>query len=400
MKLLFVHEVSYLKKPIYEMHEFPELLSRRGHEVTFFDFDEGRKFWKNNSISPRGVRVPGRVLKDTQIKLEGPTQLGLPGFDRMFAVLSSIPKLFRLIRDQRFDVIILYAVPTYGVQTILLARRFRIPVVFRALDVSHKIRSTILSPFIKMIEKFVYSNVTAISANNPTMNEYCISLASQEVASYVDFPPLDVSHFERGPGHSKTTTDLGILPSDKVVVYMGSFFYFSGLRQALTKFAERSKESTNLKFLLIGGGEQANELRELAQNLSVEDRVIFTGFVPYSDLPRYLEVASIAINPLVPSLVANAALPNKVLQYLASGLHVVSTPLKGLSKVFKGSKNISWAQTSELVMDEAVNYLLGPNLSAPNSTVKTPPEDLARFLPAKAAENFERTLFALRLKKK
>jgi glycosyltransferase involved in cell wall biosynthesis len=395
MKLLFVHEVNYLKKPVYEIHEFPELLVRLGHEVTFLDFDEGRKFWKTGSANLRGGRISGRVLRDIQIQLERPMQLGIPGFDRLFVTLSAIPKLFRILSTQRFDVIILYAVPTYGVQTIFLARLFGIPVVFRALDVSHKIRLSFLSPIIKVVEKFVYGNATAISSNNPAMNEYCGSLASKEVPTHVDFPPLDVCHFKRELGNSKVATSLGITSSDKVVAYMGTFFYFSGLQQALTQFAERSKECPNLKFLLIGGGEQANELHALTKKLRMEDKVIFTGFIPYSDLPRYLEVANVAINPLVPSLVANVAFPNKVLQYLASGLPVVSTPLDGIVRVFKNSKNISWGQTPELVMDSAVNYLLGLDLSSINTISDKLPEDLSRFLPTRAAERFECTLLSV-----
>ena len=38
MKILVLHEIDYLEKVIYEIHEFPELLARAGHEVTFFHF--------------------------------------------------------------------------------------------------------------------------------------------------------------------------------------------------------------------------------------------------------------------------------------------------------------------------------------------------------------------------
>lgn len=392
MKILFVHEVSYLKKPIYEMHEFPELLANLGHEITFFEFDEGRKFWEKGPKAPESRRVSGRVVPNVSIQLERPFQLGLPGLDRLFVILSSIPRLLRLAKVQGFDVIVLYAVPTYGVQTTLLAKAFGIPLVFRALDVSHKIRSSLLAPLIKLVERFVYKNSNAISANNPAMKDYCRALGGSEFATTVDFPPLDVGHFERGHGKSELAPSLGILPSDKVVVYMGTFFYFSGLKQVLHQFAERSKQIADVKLLLIGGGEQAKDLHELTQRLGLVGKVIFTGFVPYAELPKYLGVADVAINPLIPSLVANTAFPNKVLQYLASGLHVVSTPLTGLSKVFGVSKNLTWGQTPELVMDGAFNYLFEQNEDSRNSFQGSRTEDLSIFLPANAAKGFENTL--------
>ena len=41
--LLFIHEVDYLQKPIFEMHEFPEGLAERGWSVHFIDFVEQRQ---------------------------------------------------------------------------------------------------------------------------------------------------------------------------------------------------------------------------------------------------------------------------------------------------------------------------------------------------------------------
>ena len=48
MRILFVHEVSWFNKVVFEMHDFPELLSLNGHEVHFLDFDEGepRAKWR------------------------------------------------------------------------------------------------------------------------------------------------------------------------------------------------------------------------------------------------------------------------------------------------------------------------------------------------------------------
>jgi glycosyltransferase involved in cell wall biosynthesis len=109
---------------------------------------------------------------------------------------------------------------------------------------------------------------------------------------------------------------------------MGSFFYFSGLPEVIRTFAKEANHDDYL--VIIGAGEQAKELEEIANGLGIQDNVVFTGLVIFSDLPGYLAIADVAINPLKPSLVSNTALPNKVLQYMASGLPVVSTRLRGL----------------------------------------------------------------------
>ena len=106
MKLLFVHEVSYRKKVIFEMQEFPELLALRGHDITFLEFEEGRKFWKKNQ-NPRTKVISGRVHAQAKVRLLKPFQLGVPGFDRLLAVITVIPLLSNLLNKESFYSIVL-----------------------------------------------------------------------------------------------------------------------------------------------------------------------------------------------------------------------------------------------------------------------------------------------------
>jgi glycosyltransferase involved in cell wall biosynthesis len=70
----------------------------------------------------------------------------------------------------------------------------------------------------------------------------------------------------------------------------------------------------------------------------------------YDILPQYLKVGDVAVNTLEPTLVANAAFPNKVLQYMAAGIPVVSTQLQGLIEIFGEDAGISWASDSRAVV--------------------------------------------------
>jgi glycosyltransferase involved in cell wall biosynthesis len=135
---------------------------------------------------------------------------------------------------------------------------------------------------------------------------------------------------------------------------MGSFFYFSGLPEVIKSFAELVSKETSTKLLLIGGGEQEGELRKLVVSLGISEQVIFTGFVSYDDLPNYLALSTVAINPLEISQVASIAFPNKVLQYLATGIPVVSTRLEGLFSAIDGIEGLTWAETPREVLQTAL----------------------------------------------
>ncbi len=353
LNLLFVHEVSYEKKPIFEMQEFPEHLAARGHKVTFLQFDEGYKFWRGNR-QPTEKTIQGRVLPETSIKIVTPHQFGIPGLDRIYATLSVWPELDRLLKNEKFDAIVLYAVPTYGHQVLQLAKKYGVPVIFRALDVSHLIRKSILSPLIKSAEKYVYQHADVLSANNPAMAEYCQALGSRKTCAVVNLPPLDISHFAKATPNAALQTALGIKPTDSVITYLGTFFHFSGLDVVIREFAEQAAHHPNAKILLIGGGEQDKELRDLVTDLKLEERVLFTGFIPYAKLSGYLGLTTVAINPMKPGMVSHTAFPHKVIQYMASGLPVVTTKLNGLYKTFGDTSGLTWSGDSEGLIGKAL----------------------------------------------
>ena len=121
--------------------------------------------------------------------------------------------------------------------------------------------------------------------------------------------------------------------------------------QQAKSFIELGKMVDKPQLLLIGGGEQEVELKQLVTRLKLEDYVTFTGFVGFDELPAYLSVADVAINPMLPSLVSDSALPNKVLQYMASSLPVVSTDLKGLSSLFPSAEGLSLVSSPEEVLE-------------------------------------------------
>lgn len=328
MRILFLHEVNYLTKPIFEMHEFPEQLVQLGNDVGFVQFPEGLPGPELSKTPFRQV-ISGRVLRSISLTLFTPKSIsgGLAG--RLSSALTFRPAFRRILAEFEPDIVVCFSVPTSGWQALNACNKAGVPFVFRALDVSHKIRKTIFSLPIAWAERFIYRNADWVSANNPAMLAYVLANGGMKVKAGVNFPPLAHGHFARELSENRVRrAQLGIPEDAKVLLYMGSFFYFSGLPDVIRGFAKKAESSDYL--ILIGQGEQEQELKTIVTDLGVQDRVLFTGLISFSDLPSYLGMADVSINPLRPSLVSHAALPNKVLQYMASGSFVVSTRLNGL----------------------------------------------------------------------
>jgi glycosyltransferase involved in cell wall biosynthesis len=300
LKILVVHEISYVEKVIYEIHEFPELLAEAGHDVHFLEFAEG--YAGRPGQNPRHWKQRGRVYKDSELTLHSPWLSGVFAIDRLIALVTVFAVLWRL-RREKFDVILNFAVPTYGLQVLLFGWLTGTPIVHRALDVSHKIRESLWNPFISVVEWIVFNLVTLRSANNPAMADYIKSrLMDKDKKIVVHYPPSLSPGMEPAPYDSELALSLGVMPHHKVIAYLGSFFYFSGLNYVVNDFAAASHENPDLRLLLIGGGEQEEELRLLAKQSIHPERIVFSGFIPFDQIPRYFSLVDVAINDAIESV--------------------------------------------------------------------------------------------------
>jgi glycosyltransferase involved in cell wall biosynthesis len=339
--------VNYLTKPIFEMHEFPEHLAALGHEVGFVQFPEGLSR-AELADTPLKQQISGRVLGDTGLTLYTPKTLsgGLSG--RLLTVLTCRRQFRNILQDFKPDVVLSFAVPTSGWQALSVSKKSGIPFVFRALDVSHKIRKSLFSPMIAWAERFIYRNADWVSTNNPAMLEYCIGMGALQEQSSVELPPLDLGHFDTAVlDLHELRLHYGLPNEARVALYMGSFFYFSGLPELIQSFATRRRDNEYL--VLIGGGEQEKQLSGQVAQLGMEHFVKFTGFISFKELPAHLQMADVAINPMHISKVSNAAFPNKVIQYMAAGLPVVSTRLDGLVQTFGHDSQLRYVEKSSEV---------------------------------------------------
>lgn len=349
MKILFLHEVGYLEKPIFEMHEIPEHLAARGNEVFFIDLPECQtkpRTWKVKKETGSRLSVSPKILLFHQ-------NTWLRGLIGRIAAVFLFAKVFRQVIDEiRPDVVVSYSVPTSGWQALRISRRQEIPYVFRALDVSHKIRKSPFTYLVRAAERYIYRHSDWVSCNNPAMRIYCLQNGARPEKTSVNLPPLDLSHFDDSNFVADSLKhDIKLPESNLTILYMGSFFYFSGLTEVITSIAGLDAKPL---LVLIGGGEQDQELRHLVKDLHLEDHVLFLGYIPYEELPRYLRIGDVAINPMKPSVVSNVALPNKVLQYMAAGMPVVSTRLDGVQSLFPHERGIELVESPVQIVDRAI----------------------------------------------
>jgi glycosyltransferase involved in cell wall biosynthesis len=205
-----------------------------------------------------------------------------------------------------------------------------IPVLFRAIDVSHELRKSIFQPLVVLAEKFVYKRAKFISVNNESLRDHCVNYGAKYEKISVDYPGLDLERFKPETTDLELKISLGFNSDDKIILFMGTLYRFAGLPRFLELIKDTLKLDEYLKVLIIGDGEALGSIEDTILRLGLENHVVMPGFVKYDELSSYLNLADIAINTFEPGLVTDSALPWKVIQYLACGLPTISTPLRGL----------------------------------------------------------------------
>lgn len=91
-----------------------------------------------------------------------------------------------------------------------------------------------------------------------------------------------------------------------------------------------------VKALLVGDGNGRPILESRAKELGVANSVVFTGQIPYDDLPRYLSVMDVCISTQSNDLVGMVRTTGKLPLYLAYSKYVVATNVGEASRVLPG----------------------------------------------------------------
>lgn len=357
MKILFVHEVSWFNKVVFEMHDFPELLSLGGHEVHFLEFDEGkpRARWKPVTTTETRAHEGSRVSVTTPPRF-------LPGiFGRLLATIIQPLVFLQLVKQIKPDVVVTYSIPTSGWQITKICNRKRTPIIARVIDIPHVLRETHFKHLIQLSEKYVFRNANFVSTHNESLRQYCIDLGAAPAKSSVIYPGIDMTRFFPAPPRHDLQTKMGIQPTDKVLLFMGTIFRFSGLIELLTELAPALRLDKSLKFVILGDGEDFNRLRQLAITLGLQNQVIMPGRIEYDLLADYLRLGHVALLPFKEELVTHCALPGKVLQYLACGLPTIATPLDGLQSMIAPNNGILYANNPQEMANMAIDLVSNPD---------------------------------------
>ncbi len=111
--------------------------------------------------------------------------------------------------------------------------------------------------------------------------------------------------------------------------FIGSFYAYEGLSVLLQALPKMLSRNPDIRVLLVGGGSQEKELKVLATQLGIEDKVIFTGRVPHEQVQRYYNLIDVLVYPRLKMRLTDLVTPLKPLEAMAQGRLVVASDVGG-----------------------------------------------------------------------
>lgn len=133
---------------------------------------------------------------------------------------------------------------------------------------------------------------------------------------------------------NKLKESLGIDINDKVILFLGRIAEEKSIDLIMNNMPAVFRALPNAKFLICGVGPAEESLKEQAKKLNIEDKVIFTGKIPWTDVPKYYNLGDVFVNA---SITETQGLT--FIEAMASSLPIVARYAPNLSEFIKNGEN-------------------------------------------------------------
>jgi 1,2-diacylglycerol 3-alpha-glucosyltransferase len=123
------------------------------------------------------------------------------------------------------------------------------------------------------------------------------------------------------------------LPKNNVILFLGRLDKEKNV-DVLIKAVKILKDTFDFHLVIVGKGTKEASLKNLAKELGVLDRIIFTGHLPKKDLPNIYKIADFFVMPGISELQSLVTM-----EAMASGLPVIGANAVALPHLIKNGKN-------------------------------------------------------------
>jgi glycosyltransferase involved in cell wall biosynthesis len=151
--------------------------------------------------------------------------------------------------------------------------------------------------------------------------------------------------------------EAAIQKSDKIVLFLGRITMQKGPEYFIAAAKRVLEKVPNTKFVIAGSGDMALRMVELATNMGIGHKVVFTGFLQGKDVERVFGLADCYVMPSVSEPFGLAAL-----EALSHDVPVIVSKTSGVSEVLSHVLKVDFWDIDEMA-NKIVAVLRHPPLS-------------------------------------
>ncbi|WP_102264407.1 glycosyltransferase family 4 protein [Mesobacillus jeotgali] len=319
MKIIYLSWFSSGEGSQVHASEFIEAMEQLGHEVIPVELSLRKQNQASNIQRTKELQQKSNKLKLILREAR--------------SVAMNIPRVLRLtklIKEHKPDCVINRYSP-YDLSAIIAGKLMNVPVIYE-VNASVVFERDLEKRFyikglLNWFEKKVFKSSDAVTVVSNELKRY-FAENSYDVSKTIVVPNgVDIDKFSLdAPAPDFLVPLKEKWENDVVIGFLGSLKSWHGVERGIDILPDLLKHIPNLRFLIIGDGNERERLENKINELSLTEYVKITGFLDHKEIPGALNLMDIAIAPYKDIEFFHFS-PLKIFEYMAMGKPVVAPAL-------------------------------------------------------------------------
>lgn len=164
---------------------------------------------------------------------------------------------------------------------------------------------------------------------------------------------VDTKMFRPLPVKNAYLDKYGLEKNVDYVTYQGGIGRWDGVQFLVDAAPLILERNPDARFLIVGDGTYAPTIRRMVKEAGLGDKFIFTGWVPYTDMPFFMNIAKINVVPIPDAPATRGVVTLKLFEAMSCGTPTVIGDLPGVRE------HMTHKKTAYLVRSEEKESLAG-----------------------------------------
>jgi glycosyltransferase involved in cell wall biosynthesis len=323
LRIAYHHRTRSTDAQRVHIYEMVNAMRSLGHDVdviSLVPIDAGQNDPKRDAADPFWTRLMRRFPYAHEFVQCGYNLVGLPLL------------VWKVIRHRADFIYERYAL--FNCSGVLAARICGLPLILEVnspLSLEQSRDKGIRShAFGKWAERLVCSAASQVIVVSTPLGKILEGIGVPSSKIQVIPNGVNLEDFRPRPGSRDLRKKMG-LENNVVIGFVGWFRRWHGLEVLLEAFHESNLSARGVKVLLIGDGPVMPVLKEYVEKAKLEENVQFTGPLRHSDVPEYLDLIDIAVQPTAVEYCS----PMKILEYMALGKCIVAPRQENVQELLR-----------------------------------------------------------------